>query len=214
MAVGSRRTAVVRCPPGGASMPGTRMEASLSERTVKGDRTAAPAASGEPCCSHSEVVAALRRRALAETDIDALMTMIVGEVAEVLGTDRCQILELTANGEALLIRAAIGWKPGIAGHGMVPNTPRIQAGYTLVTNAPVIMDDLAKETRFDRPKIVSDREVVSGVSVVIGGKRNPFGVLSTHTSTHKAFTEDDVCFLTAVAGIVADAVDARDAAAQ
>lgn len=181
----------------------------MSHHTARGNQDAVPKAPG--CeCQHIAAVEALRQMSLTENDLDALLNLIVSEVAETLGTDRCQVLELTADREALLIRAAIGWRPGIAGQGMVPNTPRIQAGYTLMTDEPVIMDDLAKETRFDRPKIVSDREVVSGLSVVIRGKRNPYGVLSTHTSVHRVFTEDDVCFLAAVADIVATSVDRSD----
>jgi signal transduction histidine kinase/HAMP domain-containing protein len=48
---------------------------------------------------------------------------------------------------------------------------------------------------------------VSGVSVGIGGQAAPYGVLSTHACVPRAFTEDDVTFLQAVAHTVGAAVD-------
>ena len=42
-----------------------------------------------------------------------------------------------------------------------------QAGYTLLSNAPVVVEDLATETRFHGPALLTEHGVVSGMTVVI-----------------------------------------------
>jgi PAS domain S-box-containing protein len=158
-------------------------------------------------CQQQAVVAAVGQKALAETDIDALMDLVVKQVARTLNIDYCKVLELTPGGEALLLRAGVGWKPGYVGQALVMNDGRTQAGYTLFSNQPVIVDDLRKETRFQGPTLLTEHGVVSGMNVIIGGKKKPFGVLGAHAKTHRVFNDDDINFLRAIANILAEAID-------
>ncbi len=89
---------------------------------------------------------------------------------------------------------------------MVNTDPNSQAGYTLLVNEPVIVEDLENETRFNAPPLLVDHHVVSGISVVIGSKEQPFGVLGAHTTRQRAFSEDDVHFFQSVAHILAEAI--------
>ncbi|MBI4499487.1 MAG: PAS domain S-box protein [Chloroflexi bacterium] len=152
-------------------------------------------------------VARLGQRALAGADLAALMGEVAALVTQTLQVEYCKVLELLPDGHALLLRAGVGWKAGLVGQATVEAGPGSQAGYTLQSGGPVILEDLRTETRFRGPLLLVDHRVVSGVSVIIAGRERPFGVLGAHTARHRTFTQDDVNFLQAVAHVLATAIE-------
>ncbi|MFN3466343.1 MAG: HD domain-containing phosphohydrolase, partial [Candidatus Brocadiales bacterium] len=155
------------------------------------------------------VVAELSQRALAETELSALMDEVVTRTAQTLRVEYCKILELLPDKAVLLLRAGVGWKEGYVGHATVGTETNSQAGYTLLYNRPVVVEDLRTETRFSGPPLLSDHGVVSGMSVIIHGKERPFGVLGAHTTSRRTFTQDDIHFIQAVADVLAMAIERK-----
>ena len=90
------------------------------------------------------------------------------------------------------------------------DSPRSQTGFTLRSPAPVVVTDYAAETRFDAQPFINEG-FVSSISVAVGGARRTFGVLTVQSRTHRTFTDQEVNFVTAVAGVAGEAMD-RDAA--
>jgi PAS domain S-box-containing protein len=115
------------------------------------------------------------------------------------------------DGKGLLLRAGVGWSNGFVGVATVNAGAESQAGYTLLSNAPVIVEDLQAETRFSGPPLLRDHGVVSGLSVIIPGRDRPFGVLGAHTVKRRAFKPDDVHFLEAVANVLSEAIERKKA---
>ncbi len=150
------------------------------------------------------VVAELGQHALAGTDHSILMNEIVALVAQTLEVEYCKILALLPDGNALLLQAGVGWKEGLVGQATV-GTGESEAGYALLSKVPVIVEDLQTETRFSEP-LLHDHGVVSGMSVIIPGQDQPFGVLGAHATTRRIFTQDDINFLQAVANVLAAAI--------
>lgn len=156
-------------------------------------------------------VADLGQKALAGTDLKELMDEAVRLVARTLDVEYAKVLELLPDGKELLLRAGVGWKEGLVGCARVDAGTSSQAGFTLLSNEPVIVEDLASETRFSGPPLFRDHEVVSGMSVIIHGCKKPFGVLGTHTTKRRKFTGDDIAFLQAIANILGLAIERRRA---
>jgi PAS domain S-box-containing protein len=152
------------------------------------------------------VVAQLGRDALAGMPLQELMSRIASQVTEVLDVEFCKILELMPSGEDLLLRAGTGWREGLVGTALVSATHDSQAGYTLQRSKPVVVTDLAQETRFRKPALLLDHQVVSGLSVVIHGESGPWGVMGVYTTLPARFSEDDVHFIEAIANLLADAI--------
>jgi len=152
------------------------------------------------------VVAELGLRALASTDSSTLMDDAVVLVAQTLGVEYAKVLELLPDGKALLLRAGVGWKEGTMGHTTVGMQTDSQAGYTLLSDEPVIVEDLRQEARFTGSPLLHDHGVVSGISVIIRGQNRPFGVLGAYTTRRGTFTRDNVYFLQAVANVLATAI--------
>jgi PAS domain S-box-containing protein len=156
-------------------------------------------------------VAELGQQALAGEDLTALMDQAVALVAQTLEVEYASVLELLPESQALLVRAGVGWTGGLVGHATVDAGLHSRAGYTLLAAGPVIVEDLRTETRFSGPPLLHDHGVVSGMSVIIHGKDGPFGVLGTDTIRRRAFTRDDVHFLQAIANILAEAIERKQA---
>jgi PAS domain S-box-containing protein len=153
------------------------------------------------------LVAELSCIALAGTDLTTLMNSAVTLIAQSLKVEYCKVLELLPNGEALLLRAGVGWQPGLVGKATVGADINSQAGYTLFAAEPVIVNDLRTETRFTGPQLLHDHQVVSGMSVIIHGLERAFGILGAHTTQARNFSQDEIYFLQAVANILATAID-------
>lgn len=152
-------------------------------------------------------VAKIGQIALGEHDLDVLMSRAVSLVAETLEVEMCQVLELLPGGEALLLRAGVGWKDGLVGRTTVGAGIGSQAGYGLAADAPVIVEDLQSEARFSAAPLLRDHGVVSGMSVTIEAGKRPWGVLGAHAARSRRFTDDDVKFLCAVANLLAVAIE-------
>ena len=133
------------------------------------------------------------------------MDSAVARVAETLDADFCKVLKHLPDEGALLLRAGVGWREGLAGTAKVSDDLDSQAGYTLQAEGPVIVTKLAEETRFSGSALLGEHGVVSGISVVIEGQERPYGVLGVHTRTPRDFSQDDVTFVQAVANVLAQA---------
>lgn len=155
------------------------------------------------------VVAELGQRALAGIDLAALMEEAVERVAETLHVECSKVLELLPDGQALLLRAGVGWRAGLVGQATVSAGLESQAGYTLLSSEPAIVEDLSTETRFSGPPLLRDHGVVSGISVIIQGEGRPFGVMGAHTTSRRTFTQDDIHFLQAIANVLGHAVQRK-----
>ncbi|MGK7903368.1 MAG: PAS domain S-box protein [Hormoscilla sp.] len=159
-------------------------------------------------------VAQLGQQALADTDLQGLMQAATALVAQTLEVKYCKILELLPNDAALQLRAGVGWRQGLVGKAIVSAGRQSQAGYTLLSAEPVVVEDLAIETRFSGTSLLHNHGVVSGMSVIIEGKERPFGVLGTHSTKHRSFTKDDINFLQAIANVIGTAVERQQAEEQ
>ncbi|QCJ47861.1 PAS domain-containing protein [Haloprofundus sp. MHR1] len=154
-----------------------------------------------------EVVAELGQQALEADDLDALMRDATAAVAETLDCEYCKVLELLPDGETLFLRQGVGWRGDLVGAATIPADRASQAGYTLATEGPVVVDDLRSEERFSGPGLLTDHDIVSGISVVVGSVERPWGILGVHATQRLELTEHDASFVQSVANILASAIE-------
>ena len=164
--------------------------------------------------AQQEVVAQLGQEILDVRDLDVVLRRVCEVVADVLDVERAKVLELSADNEVLRLRAGVGWNPGVVGTTEVPTSRSSQAGYTLESDEPVVVTDVAQEDRFDLPRLLVDHDVASGISVVIPASQRTYGVLGVHSRSPRAFTADDATFLRSVANVIGAAVDRHEATAE
>jgi GAF domain-containing protein len=158
-----------------------------------------------------EAVARLVDYALADAPLQDLFDECVGLLAANLDVEYAKVLELLSGGESLLLRAGVGWRETLVGRTTVPAGRGSQAGFTLLSAAPVVTDDLRTETRFEATPLLAEHGVVSGLSVPIQGGDGPFGVLGAHTRERREFTEHDIDFLRTMANVLASKIKRKRA---
>jgi PAS domain S-box-containing protein len=160
------------------------------------------------------VLADLGERALRGAPLPQMLDDAANQVAQALGVDYCKILELLPNRDSLLMRSGAGWKPGYVGHATVRVGTESQAGYTLLSDEPVVVEDLQGEKRFCGTALLHKHDVVSGASVVVSTSEGPYGVLSVHARHRRIFTADEVNFLQTAANVLGSVIERHRAEAQ
>ncbi len=135
------------------------------------------------------------------------MNQAVMLVSQTLEVEYCGIFELVPASKMLRLRVGVGWKEGCVGQALIETGTRSQAGFTLTSGEPIVAGNQLEETRFQSTPLLETHGVVSGVTVVIQGHREPFGVLGVHTSRRRAFTEEEVHFLMTTGSLLALAVE-------
>ena len=151
-------------------------------------------------------VAELGQHALGGAEVPSLLDEAARLVARGLGAEFGSVLEVTAAG--LMVRGGSGWSEGVVGE-CVPL--RSQAGFTLQSAEPVLVEDLRSESRFPLTPILRRHEARSGASVTIPGTDGPFGVLAAHDTEPRTFTADDLHFLRSLANTLGSAIRQREA---
>lgn len=152
------------------------------------------------------VVAKLGIMALSKAPLDELIQQAVRQVAHTMNVDYCKVLKYRSATQDFLLLAGVGWDAGLVGNAIIPGGQDSQAGYTLLSQDPVIVRDLSREKRFSGPKFLKDHKVVSGISCLINHSQPPYGVLGVHTSQAREFTPDDSNFLLSVANLLSTAI--------
>jgi len=154
-----------------------------------------------------QIVAEFGQYALGTNDIDELMAEASRLVAETLETDYCKVLDLDSDENELLLRQGVGWQQGIVGSATVAADENSQAGYTLLSEQPVVVEDLDTETRFSGPELLTAHDVTSGISTVIGSVDDSWGILGTHDTDTRTFADEDVNFVQSIANVLATAIE-------
>jgi signal transduction histidine kinase len=165
--------------------------------------------------SQQAAVAELGQAALSGLDLDGVFDRALALLSGVLDVEYAKILHQPSSGQPLVVKAGRGWGDHVrVGETTVPCDQGSQAGFTLMSNEPVIVDDLTNERRFAGPPLLTDHRVVSGMSVIIPGRDRPYGVLGVHTRHRRRFATDDADFLRSVANIIGSAVQSNRARQQ
>jgi len=87
---------------------------------------------------HETTLARFGELALRSDDLDEILAEACRLVGEALGTDLAKVMQLQADGETLLVRAGVGWKPGVVGEVTIQATDDTSEGVALTTGKPMI----------------------------------------------------------------------------
>lgn len=157
-------------------------------------------------------IAHLGQRALSGIDLNQLMKEATSLIAHILNVEYCEILELLPDGQQTLLRSAFGFPENFIGQstfyiGLLSPEEKIQESIVpLHATEPLILEDLRSETRFTPSLLLQKDRFVRGLSTIIAGVPENFGVLQVHTTSEYSFTQDDIYFLQAGANILAEAI--------
>ncbi len=149
----------------------------------------------------------LSQALLAEVDFRTIAEYAVVAMTEYFKPDLCKVLLLDEGRQQLQLVAGQGWQVGLVGQALVPTGTDSQAGFTLVSKDPIIVEDFSQENRFQIPQLLIDHAVVAGVSAPMLGGERPIGVLGVHWRRPCQFSKDEVRLLSLIANQAAQAIE-------
>jgi two-component sensor histidine kinase len=154
-----------------------------------------------------EILAELGVAALGRITLQELLDSAVRMAAEGLEAELCKVLEYIPTENRLLLRAGIGWDPGLVGVASVGADLASPSGYALKTGKPVISNHLENEERFRTSELLRHHGVRRAVNVILQGDGAPFGVLEVDSRSEGEFSEQDISFLQGAANILGMAIE-------
>ena len=154
-----------------------------------------------------EILTELGVLALKGTPFSDLLQHTARLTAEGLQAEFCKVLEFLPDQNRLLVRAGVGWGPGVVGSATVGADLESPAGYALQTGQPVISNHLENEERFRTPELLVEYGVRRAMNVILQGEGAPFGVLEADSRSEGEFSEQDITFLQGAANLLGMAIE-------
>ena len=154
-----------------------------------------------------EILAELGVKALQGASFDELLTETARLTSEGLRTEFCKVLQHIPSEGRLLIRAGVGWEPGVVGVASIGADLASPAGFALRTGKPVISNHLENEERFRTPELLQTHNIRRAMNVILQGDGRPFGVLEVDSRSEAEFEEHDLAFLQGAANILGMAIE-------
>ncbi len=183
----------------------------------RGGRPAGTSEGAERLLRQRAALAEFGAEALATDDLDHLLAQGARLCAEGLGVPFCKVLEHRPGPDDLIVRAGVGWRPGVVGGAVLPADAGNPAGEAFQGASPVAVPDLRRAEGLDLPGIFPRHGIVASANVpIVAGGDRPFGVLEADAAERRDFGPDDLDFLRGYAAVMGNAVRAfhRHAAAR
>jgi len=153
-----------------------------------------------------EILAELGVLALQGTPFPELLDLTARLTAEGLQAEFTKVLEFMAAEGRFLVRAGVGWQPGVVGSATVGADIASPAGYALRTGKAVISNHLENEERFRTPELLLQHGIHRAMNVILQGDGEPFGVLEVDSRSEGEFSANDISFLQGAANILGMAI--------
>src|ERR1700723_1752364 len=154
-----------------------------------------------------EILAELGVGALQGPGFDQLLEDTARLTAEGLRTEFCKVLEYIPTENTLLVRAGVGWEPGVVGVVSIGADLASPAGFALKTGRPVISNHLEVEERFRTPELLIEHGIHRAMNVILQGDGRPFGVLEVDSRSEDEFAAHDLAFLQGAANVLGMAIE-------
>ena len=154
-----------------------------------------------------EILAELGVLSLQGKGLQELLDAAVHMAAEGLRAQLSKVLEYLPAENRFIMRAGVGWDPGLVGVATVGADLESPSGYALRTGRPVISNHLENEERFRTPELLRVHGVRRAINVILQGDGSPFGVLEVDSRSEGEFTENDISFLQGAANVLGMAIE-------
>jgi diguanylate cyclase (GGDEF)-like protein/PAS domain S-box-containing protein len=155
------------------------------------------------------LIAEFGKQALLSADLGELLHNALELASDGLYAEFCRVVQLTADGQALVVRAGSGWEARAGEQGTIETDSLAQYRHAVAASEPVVIEDLERETRFTASAVLRAHGIRSGIEVPIVGTSGTFGVFGVYSMEPSQFAAESVNFLKSVANIVAIAIDRK-----
>ena len=159
-----------------------------------------------------QAIAELGQGALTGVDPYILLGQACALIELTLGVGHCRALELTPGGR-MVVRASMGTNATFLHCEKDEDEDESIGMFVTLADSPVVLADLAADTRFKSSHLRGYHGVRSGAGVLIQTQHGPFGALLAYSTEERQFEDYEIAFLKSTANIVGEAL-ARASAEQ
>ena len=152
-----------------------------------------------------QTVADLGARALSSTPVGELLDSGMRLAREVTHSDHAVFFERSPGGDALLMRAGGGWRPGVIGRVSL-STGQGSFGRFVLQQPTRIVDALPSHPEFGLPAVLRDHGVESMACVRLDGIGHPLGVVAVFNINDGLPSTEHLTFMQAIGNILATAI--------
>jgi two-component system cell cycle sensor histidine kinase/response regulator CckA len=152
-----------------------------------------------------QTVADLGARALSSTPVGDLLDAGMRLAREVTQCDHAVFFERSPGGDALLMRAGIGWRPGVIGRVSL-STGQGSFGRYVLQQPTRVVDALPSHPEFGLPAVLRDHTVESMACVRLDGIGHPLGAVAVFNVNDGLPSTEHLTFLQALGNILATAI--------
>ena len=152
-----------------------------------------------------QTVADLGARALSSTPVGDLLDAGMRLAREVTQSDHAVFFERSPGGDALLMRAGIGWRPGVIGRVSL-STGQGSFGRYVLQQPTRVVDALPSHPEFGLPAVLREHAVESMACVRLDGIGHPLGAVAVFNVNDGLPSTEHLTFLQALGNILATAI--------
>lgn len=149
--------------------------------------------------------------ALRARDLGPMLQRATELCGEGMRSKYCKFLEYRADEDTLLVRAGIGWAPGVVGSTEMRTDLASPAGFALETGEAVISNHLENEERFRTPGFMADHKIRRAINVLVEASGERFGVLEVDSPDEGKFEPADLAFMQGFANLIGVAIERQHA---
>jgi PAS domain S-box-containing protein len=146
-------------------------------------------------------LARVGQAALTADVLSDLFDMVTKVITETLKVDAAGLYELLPENGDLVLSSGAGWPDGVVGQTRLPVAAGSLAALALAQDAPLAIVDIRVSEGRAAPFLAANG-IVGALTVVIGGKDAPFGVLAAYTLAPREFPSSQVQFLQTLAHMI------------
>ena len=157
--------------------------------------------------ARQKVIARIGVEASRATSLEGILEITNRATADVLEVELFEVLRLSPDGSSLRLFSGFGWTAGLVGRCIIPVDVDSHTEFVLQSDEPVHVENFSKESRFSAPALLLDHDVVSGLSVTIRLRGEPWGILGAHSREERFFNEEDIDFIKSVAALLAVVIE-------
>ena len=164
---------------------------------------------GTPARSHKDYYMALHQAALtisSSLELDQVLQSVVKSITEAMEVKACAVRLLDPRTGQLQFNAGYGLSGDYLAKGPV-DVEHSPIDSEALRGAPVIIPDVAEDSRFQYKEAARREGIVSVLCVPLEVHGKAIGVMRVYTSEQCTFHEDDIQFLTVLASLSALAIE-------
>jgi PAS domain S-box-containing protein len=163
---------------------------------------------------YNEFVVQLGRVAVDTLDPDELMKRMPDVVAQALQVQSVGVFLISPNQLELRGTSLAGMATSEAARVVYANRPDTVAGYVVAQRAPVLINNFARENRFEVPLSLQAAGAQSGLGVPLADRGQVIGVLAAWSKQVGRFGDEEVAFLEALASLLSTSLQRTQAEQQ